>query len=280
MVNVLGFELNPAVLAVAVFFLVMFFGDLESSSSSYLPFSNAISNTKLNGNVNGNVNLNANVSGDSMDSMGLKSNQESNRLSEMKKQNEMGCPNAMNSMNNSMNFDNSNNGVQAVSNELESNAPVNNMNSNGMNGYGYGNSLNGNNYGGGNNGGGVLMNGNNMGVPGVSPEMNNVDVSNTLNDSREFPPYPNTELNSNDLLPKENSKMFSEIHPNGEGPLDRNFLTSTHYIGVNTVGQSLKNSNQQIRSEPPNPQVPVSPWNNTTITPDINRRQLEIGSDC
>jgi hypothetical protein len=43
------------------------------------------------------------------------------------------------------------------------------------------------------------------------------------------------------------------------------------------VGQTLRNANLQIRSEPPNPQVAVSPWLNSTIEPDINRRPFEIG---
>jgi predicted acylesterase/phospholipase RssA len=47
-------------------------------------------------------------------------------------------------------------------------------------------------------------------------------------------------------------------------------------IGVNTVGQSLRNANYQLRSEPPNPQVPVTVFNIPTIEPDMNRRALEI----
>jgi len=44
------------------------------------------------------------------------------------------------------------------------------------------------------------------------------------------------------------------------------------------VSSSLRNANLQLRSEPANPQQDVGPWNNTTISPDINRRPLEIGS--
>jgi hypothetical protein len=42
------------------------------------------------------------------------------------------------------------------------------------------------------------------------------------------------------------------------------------------VGQSLRNANYQLRSEPPNPQVPVTVFNVPTIEPDVNRRALEI----
>ena len=39
----------------------------------------------------------------------------------------------------------------------------------------------------------------------------------------------------------------------------------------------MRNANLQLRSEPPNPQVQVSPWMQATIEPDINRRPLEVG---
>jgi hypothetical protein len=63
----------------------------------------------------------------------------------------------------------------------------------------------------------------------------------------------------------------------GTGSLKgKNFLSAGALVGVNTVGESLRNANYQLRSEPPNPQVAVSVFNNSTIEPDINRRDLEI----
>jgi hypothetical protein len=47
-------------------------------------------------------------------------------------------------------------------------------------------------------------------------------------------------------------------------------------IGIDTVGQSMKNANLQLRSEPPCPQESVGPWNNSTITPNFMRRPLEL----
>jgi hypothetical protein len=32
----------------------------------------------------------------------------------------------------------------------------------------------------------------------------------------------------------------------------------------------------QLRSEPSNPQVPISIFNNSTIEPDVNRRSFEV----
>jgi len=55
-------------------------------------------------------------------------------------------------------------------------------------------------------------------------------------------------------------------------------LKAGYHIGIDTIGQTLRNANLQIRSEPPNPQLYVGPWNNTTISPDFMRPPLEIGS--
>ena len=44
-------------------------------------------------------------------------------------------------------------------------------------------------------------------------------------------------------------------------------------------GESLRNANRQLRSEPANPQVKVSPWIQSTIEPDTNRKPLEIGGN-
>jgi hypothetical protein len=87
-------------------------------------------------------------------------------------------------------------------------------------------------------------------------------------------------LTSSDLLPLDsaNSK-WAQINPAGSGMLgDQNFLTAGYHIGINTIGQSLRNANLQLRSEPPNPQVAVSPWGISTIEPDIRTTTLEIGS--
>ena len=91
--------------------------------------------------------------------------------------------------------------------------------------------------------------------------------------------YPKDVLSSADLLPRDANSLWAQVSPSGQGSLaDQNFLTSGFHIGINTVGQTLRNANRQLRSEPLNPQVKVSPWLQTTIEPDINRRPLEISS--
>ncbi len=89
--------------------------------------------------------------------------------------------------------------------------------------------------------------------------------------------YPRDQLTPVELLPKDPNSVWAQQNPLGSGSLKgKNFLSAGALIGINTVGQSLRNANYQIRSEPPNPQIPVSVFYQSTITPDINRRTLEI----
>ena len=83
--------------------------------------------------------------------------------------------------------------------------------------------------------------------------------------------------NPSDLLPNDNNSGWG-LKPMGSGDfMGVNFLNAGYLIGIDSVGSSLRNANQQIRSEPPNPQLLVSPWNNTTIEPDSFRQPLEVG---
>lgn len=92
--------------------------------------------------------------------------------------------------------------------------------------------------------------------------------------------YSRDRLISDDLLPKDANSKWAKVNPAGAGDIqDQNFLTAGYHIGINTVGQSLRNANLQLRYEPPNPQIPVSPWGISTIEAD-NRINglLDIGS--
>ena len=89
--------------------------------------------------------------------------------------------------------------------------------------------------------------------------------------------YPRDQLTPSELLPKDPNSVWAQQNPMGQGSLKgKNFLSAGALIGVNTVGQSLRNANLQLRSEPPNPQVPVSVFYNSTIQPDTSHRDLEI----
>ncbi len=77
------------------------------------------------------------------------------------------------------------------------------------------------------------------------------------------------------LLPREvaSSEDFGQFAP--EDILKgQNFLEPRKQIGFpETVGGALRNANQQIRKDPPNPKDPFV-WNNSTIVPDTMQRGL------
>jgi len=85
--------------------------------------------------------------------------------------------------------------------------------------------------------------------------------------------------NPADLLPSgSGNNSWAQLNPQGKGELANiNLLKAGYHYGIDTIGSSLRNANLQIRSEPPNPQVYVGPWQNSTITPDFMRVPLEIG---
>lgn len=82
-----------------------------------------------------------------------------------------------------------------------------------------------------------------------------------------------------ELLPQAADNTFSVLQPVNDLQ-GVNLLQAGHHIGIDSVGSSLRNSNLQVRSEPPNPQTNVGPWMNTTIEPDLQRKPLEIGCKC
>jgi hypothetical protein len=89
--------------------------------------------------------------------------------------------------------------------------------------------------------------------------------------------FPKDQITPQELLPNDPNSKWAQVNPQGQGDIaGKNYLSAGALIGVNTIGQSLRNANYQLRSDPPNPQVKVSIWNQTTIEPDVNRRSLEI----
>ena len=85
--------------------------------------------------------------------------------------------------------------------------------------------------------------------------------------------------NPAELLPKDTNSQWAQLNPSGKGELANiNLLKAGYHIGIDTIGQTLRNANLQIRSEPPNPQLNVGPWQNSTIEPDFMRVPLELGA--
>ena len=80
---------------------------------------------------------------------------------------------------------------------------------------------------------------------------------------------------STSLLPKTNDVIRKDGFEFAPKDLQGiNFLDAKDKIGVDTVGNSLRNANLSIRDEPANPKTAVSPWMNSTIDPDLTRLSL------
>lgn len=83
--------------------------------------------------------------------------------------------------------------------------------------------------------------------------------------------------NAKDFLPKEiNQEWFDTDFSQAKFNINDDKLINTerYVIGVNTVGQSLKNASYDIRGTIPNPKFTISPWNNSTYEPDFNLKPL------
>lgn len=93
--------------------------------------------------------------------------------------------------------------------------------------------------------------------------------------------FPKDTVTPQELMPREDPyNTWSQVNPSPNGHLaDRNFLESGHHFGIDTQSNSLRNGNMQLRSDPVIPQVPVGPWQQSTYSPDTNRRQFEVGGD-
>jgi hypothetical protein len=78
-------------------------------------------------------------------------------------------------------------------------------------------------------------------------------------------------------LPQEvNDEWFDTDFTQAKNKLNSDSLINTekYVVGVDTVGQSLKNASHDIRGTIANPKFNVSPWNNSTYEPDYNIKPL------
>jgi hypothetical protein len=87
--------------------------------------------------------------------------------------------------------------------------------------------------------------------------------------------------NPSDLLPADKNSEWSQLNPtnvDAEGVKMPDLLDAGYHIGLDTVGQSMRNANLQLRSDPTIPKGDVGPWNQSTIDADTTRQRLEIGN--
>lgn len=84
--------------------------------------------------------------------------------------------------------------------------------------------------------------------------------------------------NPSDLLPQDQNSQWAALNPvsmNQGGMPD--LLQAGYHIGLDTIGQTLRNANLQLRSDPIIPKSDVGPWNQSTIEADLGRVPLELG---
>ena len=89
-----------------------------------------------------------------------------------------------------------------------------------------------------------------------------------------------TIANPNELLPTDTNSQWAALNPvnmNQGSILNGDMLQAGHHIGLDTIGQTLKNPNLQLRSDPIIPKQEVGPWNQSTYEPDYGRIPLEVG---
>lgn len=86
--------------------------------------------------------------------------------------------------------------------------------------------------------------------------------------------------NPSDLLPNDQNSQWSALNPvsmNQGNVAMPDLLQAGYHIGLDTIGQSLRNANLQLRSDPIIDKQNIGPWNQSTIEPDFSRVPLEVG---
>lgn len=84
--------------------------------------------------------------------------------------------------------------------------------------------------------------------------------------------------NPSDLLPKDVNNQWAALNPvNQNNVAMPDLLQAGYHIGLDTIGQTMKNPNLQIRSDPIIQKKDVGPWNQSTTEADYARVPLELG---
>lgn len=82
-----------------------------------------------------------------------------------------------------------------------------------------------------------------------------------------------------DLLPK--SQVAGEFDESTSPTTDlsaRNYLVTSNNFGINTTSGTNKNANRQLRNDPFIPvNQNVSPWNVSSLTPNLYQKEFNIG---
>jgi hypothetical protein len=101
--------------------------------------------------------------------------------------------------------------------------------------------------------------------------------------TRSSPPSPGSYethavASPSDLLPSDPNSQWGDMNPVNQGNIALpDLLQAGHHIGLDTIGQTLKNANLQLRSDPIIEKTDVGPWNISTYEGDYARVPLELG---
>jgi len=83
-----------------------------------------------------------------------------------------------------------------------------------------------------------------------------------------------------DLFPVDENSKWAALNPvaakNGE-VASPDLLKAGYHIGLDTIGQSLRNASWDLRPDPVIPKADVGPWNQSTIESSQPRDANEIG---
>lgn len=84
---------------------------------------------------------------------------------------------------------------------------------------------------------------------------------------------PEELFNIDNLMPEDNDELdWFEKVPEPVSVKNRHLINTMKPMGVNTIGTSLKNASHDIRGDIPVKKTIVSPFNNSSIEPDVNNR--------
>ena len=79
-------------------------------------------------------------------------------------------------------------------------------------------------------------------------------------------------MNSENYLPQQTTNDWFNVLEEPTSIKNRHLITASKLIGVNTIGTSKRNASRDLRGNIPAPKIQVSPWNNSSIDPDMNIR--------
>ena len=102
------------------------------------------------------------------------------------------------------------------------------------------------------------------------PTINNANVNEGYATQQSIQP--------SELLPSDANSQWAALNPVNQGNIAMpDLLQAGYHIGLDTIGQTLRNPNYQLRSDPVIPKQEIGPWNQSTIEPDLGRVPLEVG---